>query len=135
VPASDIPVHETRCVDEPVAFRDGKGCGFADIGTGVRSTFPDGKHHYAPDHRHLNTAQNTEGHGSNERIGIIEVLLEGVDGKESKIGLLLCISQEIYVDEFSDFQVRRSNIFDDVSEILGYIASFRDQLKSPSVLV
>ena len=112
----------------PVQFGYGQCRCFPNIRANVRGAFFDGKDDDATNHRHSNARQDTEGHGADKWIGVREVLLESVDRQQGEIGLLLCITQDIDVDQLADFEVVRCNVLDYLCEELGYISTFGNEL-------
>ena len=58
----------------------------------------------------------------------VQIELEGVDGKQSKVWLLLGISEQVDVHQLADLEVLGCNVFDDLGKVFGHIPTFGDQL-------
>ena len=56
-----------------------------------------GQHHDRCNDRYTNTGQYTESTSSDKLVGIFESLLEGADGEEGKVLLLLGVAYQIHV--------------------------------------
>lgn len=103
-------------------------CGLAHIRTGVARALLDGKNDNVGDHGDIDAAENAQGHGTNKRIRVGEVLLEGIDAEKGEVGLGFCIAEEVDVDEFADLEVLGGDVLDDVRKELSDIASLGDKL-------
>jgi hypothetical protein len=104
-----------------------------DIRTHVCSTLLDSQDNNAADHGDFDSTENAQGHGADERIAVGQILLESVDGQESKVWFMLRVTQQVDVDQFADLEILGCHILDNLREVLGDIASFGDELRKCSV--
>lgn len=119
--------------DVLVAFGNGQCSGFPYVRADVGRALFYGKHYYAADHGDFGSTEDAQGHCTDERIAVRQVLLECIDRQESKIGFLLCISQKVDINQFPDLKVLRRDVLYHLGKVLGNIATFGNELEGPSV--
>ena len=64
----------------------------------------DGKHHDGSYDGNSYTGQDTEGAGPNELVWVFESLLEGADGQEGEVLLLLGVADQVDVHQLLDLR-------------------------------
>ena len=62
----------------------------------------DGEHHDGDDDGDADGGEDAEGGGADELVGVLERALEGRDGEESDVLLLLGVAGQVDVDELLD---------------------------------
>jgi hypothetical protein len=63
-----------------------------------------------------------------KRIRIIEILLEGIDGEQGEVGLLLGVAEDVDVDELPKLERGRGDVLDDDGEKGRDVSVLGDQL-------
>ena len=101
----------------PVTFGYGQGGVLANVRTNICCALFDSQDDEAADHGDFDSAEDAEGHCTYEGVAVGEVLLEGIDGEEGEIWFLLCVAEEVDVDELADLEVLRGDVLDDLGKI------------------
>ena len=78
---------------------------FADVWARIGRAFPYRKNDNATYHGDFYTTQDAQSHRADEGIGICKVLLEGVDGEQSQIWFLFCITEQVDVNKLPDLKI------------------------------
>lgn len=108
----------------PETFWDREGSRFADVWTRVSRTLSYREDNNAAYHGDFHSAQNAQGHCANERIGVCEILLEGINRQQSQIRLLFCIAEQVDVNELPDLKIVGCHVLHHLGKKLGNVATF-----------
>lgn len=120
-------LEETALLDQRrgdiVKLGDANGGSLADVGVFVAEGTGERLAEVLGDAIDADAAHGPDGEGTDERVGIIGVLDEGVDGQKGKLGLGLGVVDQIQVHQFLELDVSRLDAVEDVGEEHGDIFS------------